>query len=1031
MKNAGRIISSRSFRKYFLVLVFVGVAVLKFSVGIGNVFADGQWIAADTHGSIGNNQYNQNCAGRTYTLTMYGENSSSLGTYTGFRNFGLKFAWDSSSPTYGTFRSNYSAGTVGDTSTPNSPLPSGVSVSMSPVSGTYSYPYSSTGSTDTAIATLTVSFSAGFNAAGPEFPSTGTQTVFYPILYVNNDPAFYSFRPWSSSQMYIYCNKPAAPPAPLNLTATAVSQSQINLSWNASAGATGYKVFRGGVQIASTASTSYSNTGLTCNTAYSYTVKATNAAGDSANSNTASATTFACPPGAFSVSVSRNSATQNFVSWGSATGAIGYDVFRNGVFLVNTGLSTSYTDNSEFCGHQYNYQVRANGSGGTVTWNSNGAVTTGPWACVPLPGAFTLTATTFSQTAIDLSWTASSNAVTYEIRRQGVLIASQPAANPRVYRDSGLTCNTSYNYVVRATNASGGTDSNSAFAVTLVCSPGAFTLTATTFSQTQIDLTWTASTNATNYEVYRAGVLITTIPAVNPRAYSDTGRLCGTSYSYQVKATNASTPPTTDSNIANATTGACTPPYPGAVTLNSVTETCVNDSPAYDIAWSDTIAPPNAPATNYIVEITKVSTGQKYTQTVSGGVFSFSWSSINQLAITPPGTTFNYAPEVSTNYSFKVTGVKTGFLNGVSGVLSDTSSTSCSSCAVTPPAAFTNLAPADGSVAPYRPDFSWTNAWPGGNSGASGYTLKVTPQGQSQLPDVTTTNTYLTWSQVYAVWSGQPFLAGNDFLPVGVVYDWVVVADNECTGVQTSSSTFFTAQNLSAWIQTVSGSVESGDKIELSFARPGGLFNATGSVVSDTTNVNFNSSSGWVSTNSGNTVNPDSYSSLKGLFASRAITTAAMMPNNGVYKITGDQVLNSGFSVPNEPTVLIVEGDLTINTDIDLPNESDSNAALILLVDGDLNVDESVTQIDAYMVVGGSFNSKAGVPSSSFSSQLNVLGGLIYYTGATFGRIIDPLLNPGNNIPAEKFTYDPRILYLFNSESILGISRTTWQELSP
>jgi hypothetical protein len=534
-----------------------------------------------------------------------------------------------------------------------------------------------------------------------------------------------------------------------------------------------------------------------------------------------------------------------------------------------------------------------------------------------------------------------------------------------------------------------------------------------------------------NFEIYRDAVLINTVTAVTLN-FSDTGRVCGTSYSYQVKATNASTPPTTNSNVASATTSVCTPPYPGVVTLNSVTETCVNDSPAYDIAWSDTIAAPNAPATSYIIEITKVSTGQKYTQTISGGVFTFSWSTSNLLAVTPPGTTFNYRPEVSTAYSFKVTGVKTGFLNGVSGSLADTTSASCSSCAVTPAVAFTNLAPANGSIAPYRPDFSWTNAWPSGNSGPYTYVLNVTPQGQSQLPPVTTTtNTYLTWPQVLAVWSGQPFLAGNDYLPVGVRYDWYVVASNACTGTQSSASTFFTAQNLSAWLQTVGGSVESGANIDLSFARPAGLFNATGLVMSETTNVNFNSASNLVSTNTVNTVNPDTYSSLKSLFSSRAVTTAALLPTTGgVYKITGNQTINAGFTVPTAPTVLIVEGDLTINTNIDLPN-GNNNSALILLVDGNVNVDWSVTQIDAYIVVGGSFNSRTGTPASSFSSQLNILGGLIYYTGATFGRIIDPVLNPGNNTPAEKFTYDPRIIYLFNSESILGVSRTTWQELVP
>lgn len=820
------------------------------------------------------------------------------------------------------------------------------------------------------------------------------------------------------------------PPAPLNLTATAVSQTQINLSWGTSSGATGYKVYRGGVQIASTVAptTSYSNTGLTCNTSYSYTVKATASAGDSANSNTASATTFACPPGAFSISVTRNSATQNYVSWGSASGALSYDVYRNGVYLASTGLTTNYTDNSEYCGHQYNYQVRANGSGGTTTWNSNGAVTTGAWACVPAPGAFTLTATAFSQTAIDLSWTASTNAVTYEIRRQGVLIANQPAANPRTYRDSGLVCNTSYNYQLTATNSTSSTLSNSTFAVTKVCFPGAFTLSGVPFSQTRIDLSWTSSANAVNFEIYRDAVLINTVTAAT-LSFSDTGRACGTAYSYQLKATNASTPPTTDSNTVNVSTSACTPPYPGVVTLNSAVEVCVNDSPAYDIAWSDTIAAPNAPATNYIVEA--IAGAQTYSKTVTGSTFSLQWSTVNLFAPTPPATTFNYAPQPSTAYTFRITAVKTGFLNGVSGTLSDTSSASCSSCAVNPPVAFTNLAPAAGSTAPYRPDFSWTNAWPSGNSGASSYTLKVTPQGQSQLPDVTTTNTYLTWSQVFAVWSGQSYLAGNDFLPVGVVYTWYVVADNECTGTQTGASTFFTAQNLSSWLQTVSGSVESGANINLSYARPAGSYNATGVVLSRTTNVNFNSSGGWVSTNSDSAVNPSTYSSLKSLFSSRAVTTAALLPPvGGVYKITGNQTINAGFTVPTAPTVLIVEGDLTINTNLDLPN-GDNDAALILLVDGNVNVDWAVTQIDAYMVVGGSFNSRTGVPSSSFSQQLNVLGGLVYFTGATFGRIIDPLLNPSNLIPAEKFTYDPRILYLFNSESILGISRTSWQELVP
>jgi chitodextrinase len=90
------------------------------------------------------------------------------------------------------------------------------------------------------------------------------------------------------------------PSTPTNLTATAVSSSQINLSWTASTdnvAVTGYKVFRGGTQIATTPTSSYSNTGLSPSTAYTYTVQAYDAANNvSAQSSQASATTQAGTP---------------------------------------------------------------------------------------------------------------------------------------------------------------------------------------------------------------------------------------------------------------------------------------------------------------------------------------------------------------------------------------------------------------------------------------------------------------------------------------------------------------------------------------------------------------------------------------------------------------------------------------------------------------------------------------------------------------------------------------------------------------
>jgi chitodextrinase len=85
------------------------------------------------------------------------------------------------------------------------------------------------------------------------------------------------------------------PSVPTGLSATAVSSTQINLSWTASTdnvGVTGYDVFRNGTQVGTTTTTSYQDTGLTADTTYSYTVAAYDAAGNvSAQSTPASATT--------------------------------------------------------------------------------------------------------------------------------------------------------------------------------------------------------------------------------------------------------------------------------------------------------------------------------------------------------------------------------------------------------------------------------------------------------------------------------------------------------------------------------------------------------------------------------------------------------------------------------------------------------------------------------------------------------------------------------------------------------------------
>src|SRR5262249_56828495 len=90
------------------------------------------------------------------------------------------------------------------------------------------------------------------------------------------------------------------PSVPTGLTATGASTTQINLIWNPSTddvGVVNYTVYRNGAQVGTPATTSYQDTGLAPSTTYTYTVTASDAAGNTSGpSATASGTTQAPPP---------------------------------------------------------------------------------------------------------------------------------------------------------------------------------------------------------------------------------------------------------------------------------------------------------------------------------------------------------------------------------------------------------------------------------------------------------------------------------------------------------------------------------------------------------------------------------------------------------------------------------------------------------------------------------------------------------------------------------------------------------------
>lgn len=84
---------------------------------------------------------------------------------------------------------------------------------------------------------------------------------------------------------------PAVPGAPAGLTVGTTTSSSVALSWNTVSGATGYTVYRDGAKATTTTGTSATVGQLAADTAYQFSVSATNAAGESVKSATVSGRT--------------------------------------------------------------------------------------------------------------------------------------------------------------------------------------------------------------------------------------------------------------------------------------------------------------------------------------------------------------------------------------------------------------------------------------------------------------------------------------------------------------------------------------------------------------------------------------------------------------------------------------------------------------------------------------------------------------------------------------------------------------------
>jgi GH25 family lysozyme M1 (1,4-beta-N-acetylmuramidase)/chitodextrinase len=328
------------------------------------------------------------------------------------------------------------------------------------------------------------------------------------------------------------------PTVPTGVAATAVSATQVNISWTASTdnfAVSGYKIYRGGTQIGTSATTTYSDTTCTGCTTYSYTVSAYDTSGN--NSAQSSAAVVTTPQ-------NTEWLTNGSFETGTTSGWTAYS---------RTGTPTlSIQTSGVLCGTKYLYEQMAASTAGGVRQTISGVT---PGATYTVSGARKSV-----HTDITVSVKVDTNGGTdYAAAEQ--TIASGITSGWQTFSANVTATGTSM--TIFLDSSGGGAAHVGAFdcisiSATGPCDTQAPTvptnLSATAVTPTQVNLTWTASTDnigVTGYKIYRGGTQIGTSATTS---YSDTTCSGCTTYSYTVAAYDAAGNTSAQSSAASVTT---------------------------------------------------------------------------------------------------------------------------------------------------------------------------------------------------------------------------------------------------------------------------------------------------------------------------------------------------------------------------------------------------------------------------------------------------------------------------------------------
>lgn len=218
-------------------------------------------------------------------------------------------------------------------------------------------------------------------------------------------------------------NDTTPPTVPGNLGVTGTTASTVSLIWSASTdnvGVAGYRVYRGGAQVGTVGTTSYTDTGLPASTTYSYTVSAFDASGNNSAQSTPVSATTATPdtqPPSVSITSPANNQTVSGVTSVTANatdnvGVVGVqfqtDGGNLGAEVTSPPYSVSWATNQASNGGHVLTAIARDAAGNRST-SSTIAVNVNNTQVRPYSTNFPLTETTISEGGNWMSAVAGTN----------------------------------------------------------------------------------------------------------------------------------------------------------------------------------------------------------------------------------------------------------------------------------------------------------------------------------------------------------------------------------------------------------------------------------------------------------------------------------------------------------------------------------------------------------------------------------------------------------------------------------------------